>query len=113
LGDSLLPTTVESEDCLTLNIFVPRHTHQNRTKLPVFAWSYGGAFGEGGGSVPLFNPTQFVAENKDIILVTWKYATLLLDLISTCFADDIDQLPPQYLRVPQFPSFERAKPWNS
>jgi carboxylesterase type B len=72
LGDSLLPTTVESEDCLTLNIFVPRDVYHNRTKLPVFVWSYGGAFGEGGGSVLLSNPTQLVAENKDIIVVIWK-----------------------------------------
>jgi carboxylesterase type B len=48
--------------------------------MPVFVWSYGGAFGEGGGSMPLFNPTQFVAENKDIIVVTWKYVPMVRDI---------------------------------
>ncbi|KAL2129923.1 hypothetical protein VTI74DRAFT_7140 [Chaetomium olivicolor] len=72
LGDNLLETSGQSEDCLTLNIFV---SHQRcRTKLlPVYVWSYGGAFGEGGGSVPLFDPTGFVENNKDIIVVTWNY----------------------------------------
>ena len=72
LGDSLLPTTTEAEDCLTLNVFVPRHFHRKRCGLPVYVWSFGGAFSEGGGSVPLFNPARFVAENRDIIVVTWK-----------------------------------------
>jgi carboxylesterase type B len=71
LGDAILPTTEQSEDCLTLNIFRPRNASCHG-QLPVFVWSFGGAFAEGGGSVPLYNPSGFVAENKDIILVTWK-----------------------------------------
>ncbi len=51
LGDNLLETTGQSEDCLTLNVFVP-HQRSKKDLLPVYAWSYGGAFGEGGGSVP-------------------------------------------------------------
>lgn len=70
LGAALVETSGQSEDCLTLNVFVPRQ--RSCKLLPVFVWSYGGAFGEGGGSMPLFNPTQFVIENKDIIVVTWK-----------------------------------------
>ncbi|KID64795.1 carboxylesterase family protein, partial [Metarhizium hybridum] len=74
LGDSLVETSGQSEDCLTLNVFVPRHAFRRKNGLlPVFVWSYGGAFGEGGASMPLFNPTQFVAENKDVIVVTWNY----------------------------------------
>lgn len=73
LGDTLLETSGQSEDCLTLNIFAPRSKSGGRKgQLPVFVWSYGGAFGEGGGSMPLFNPTKFVVENQDIIVVTWK-----------------------------------------
>jgi carboxylesterase type B len=70
-GYSLFPTTPESEDCLTLNIFVP-HNRDRGKLLPVFVWSYGGAFGEGGGSVPVYDPTSFVETNKDIIFVSWK-----------------------------------------
>jgi para-nitrobenzyl esterase len=67
------PSAPESEDCLTLNVFVPRRHGNHQRKLPVFIWSYGGGFSEGSGSAPLYNPTDFVAENKDIIVVTWKY----------------------------------------
>lgn len=73
LGDTLLSTSGQSEDCLTLNVFVPSRARRRNRLLPVFIWSYGGAFGEGGGSTALFNPTGFVADNKDIIVVTWKY----------------------------------------
>ncbi|KAF4331850.1 carboxylesterase family [Fusarium beomiforme] len=72
LGDATLPRTEESEDCLTLNVFVPRKAACGRL-LPVFIWSFGGAFAEGGGSIPLYNPMNFVAESKDIIVVTWNY----------------------------------------
>lgn len=70
-GYSLIPRTPESEDCLTLNIFVP-HSRGNGKLRPVFVWSYGGAFGEGGGSIPAYDPTSFVETNKDIIFVSWK-----------------------------------------
>lgn len=73
MGDSIVETSGQSEDCLTLNVFVPQQVNCRKRKLlPVFVWSFGGAFGEGGGSAPLFNPTKFVVENKDIIVVTWK-----------------------------------------
>lgn len=73
LGKGVVETSGQSEDCLSLNIWVPRRKNRNRKlRLPVFVWSYGGAFAEGGGSMPLYNPVEFVVENKDIIVVTWK-----------------------------------------
>ncbi|KAJ6786102.1 hypothetical protein PWT90_10597 [Aphanocladium album] len=72
MGDALVETSGQSEDCLTLNVFVPK-TAVRRKRLAVFVWSFGGAFGEGGGSMPLFDPTGFVAESQDIIVVTWNY----------------------------------------
>ncbi|GFF44552.1 cholinesterase [Aspergillus lentulus] len=72
LGDNLAPTTPESEDCLSLNIFTPRGRPKSRL-LPVLVWLYGGAFNEGGSSVPLFNPTGLVANHADIIVVTLNY----------------------------------------
>lgn len=82
MGDALSETSGQSEDCLTLNIFVPKRSHSacapRKKPMPVFVWSFGGAFGEGGGSMPMFNPTNFVAENKDIIVVTWKYDRLAI-----------------------------------
>lgn len=74
MGDALVETNGQSEDCLTLNIFVPKTKPGDRhcRRLPVFVWSFGGAFGEGGGSMAFFDPTNFVAESQDIIVVTWK-----------------------------------------
>ena len=43
-------TTPQSEDCLNLNVFVPRNA-LNDNLLPTLLWSYGGGFSEGGGSV--------------------------------------------------------------
>lgn len=71
LGSAFKPSTAESEDCLTLNIYVPKGANYNKP-MPVYVWSPGGAYGEGSSSVPVYNPTGFVAENKDIIVVTWK-----------------------------------------
>ncbi|KAK4095711.1 alpha/beta-hydrolase [Parathielavia hyrcaniae] len=64
LGDNLLETSGQSEDCLTLNIFVPRR-RSRKYLLPVYVWSHRGAF--------VFNPTGFVEANNDIITVTWNY----------------------------------------
>lgn len=67
-GYNPVPTTPESEDCLTVNIFVPRNRDHNKL-LPVFVWTYGGAFGEGSATVPIYDPPAFVEINKDIIYV--------------------------------------------
>lgn len=76
MGNALIETSGQSEDCLTLNVFVPKRRPCKQNKpMSVFVWSFGGAFGEGGGSMPMFNPTNFVARNKDIIVVTWKYVS--------------------------------------
>jgi carboxylesterase type B len=71
MGANMLPTTSEGEDCLSLNIF--SSSQKQKSKLPVYMWSYGGAFAEGGGSVPMYNPTNFVENHPDILVVTWKY----------------------------------------
>lgn len=49
--NNTIETTPQSEDCLTLNIFVPRSGKDGET-LPILVWQYGGAFTEGGGSMP-------------------------------------------------------------
>ena len=51
MQDNILETTPESEDCLTLNIFIPRKGEQSKG-LPVLFWIYGGSFSEGAGSMP-------------------------------------------------------------
>lgn len=48
---NLAETTPQSEDCLNLNIWRPSNTTQDEP-LPVMIWLAGGAFCEGGGSIP-------------------------------------------------------------
>lgn len=92
-SDRISPRVPESEDCLNLNIYVPKRPRRERKKLPVYVWSYGGGFGEGSPSAAWYDPVDFVAENKDIIVVNWKYgffpvtsfALLLLALRHPCY----------------------------
>jgi carboxylesterase type B len=51
LLNNTIETTAQSEDCLNLNIFLPRNAPDSQL-LPTLLWSYGGGFVEGGGSVP-------------------------------------------------------------
>jgi para-nitrobenzyl esterase len=65
---STAPLT-QSEDCLFLNVYVPKNTDAH-SKLPVFLWIHGGALVTGSGAE--YDPSVMVAENK-IIVVTINY----------------------------------------
>ncbi|OQU96360.1 hypothetical protein CLAIMM_02454 [Cladophialophora immunda] len=70
LRESVLP----DEDCLTLNIWRPSSSNLTESKLlPVMIWVHGGAFSEGGGSVPIYNPQHLVEQNPSVIVVTINY----------------------------------------
>ena len=58
----------QSEDCLTLNIW----KKSNKKNLPVMVFIPGGGFQVGGTSDPLYNGSNFAADNE-IILVTINY----------------------------------------
>lgn len=58
-----------SEDCLYLNVWTPAKSAANA--LPVMVFIYGGAFTEGGGSIPLYDGTQLA--KKGVIVVTMNY----------------------------------------
>lgn len=60
-----------TEDCLMLNIFVPRDFNTNNTdKLPVMTWVHGGAFVS--GSAKGYNGDALIVTG-DVILVTINY----------------------------------------
>ncbi|KAF2193787.1 alpha/beta-hydrolase [Zopfia rhizophila CBS 207.26] len=61
----------ESEDCLTLNIWVPRKDRIVES-LPVMIWIPGGALLSGDASTPNYDDTSFV-ENQNVIAVTMNY----------------------------------------
>jgi para-nitrobenzyl esterase len=56
-----------SEDCLTLNVWVPGKAK----KAPVMVWIHGGGFAAGGGDEPRHNGEAFA--KKGVVLVTINY----------------------------------------
>ena len=65
---------VQSEDCLTLNIWTPE-VPDDPTSVkgrPVMVWIHGGGFTSGSGSVFLYRGTQ-LARRGDVVVVTINY----------------------------------------
>ena len=58
-----------SEDCLYLNVWTPARAATER--LPVLVWLYGGAFQQGGTTVPVYNGASLA--NKGLIVVSVNY----------------------------------------
>ena len=58
-----------SEDCLTLNVWTPAKTAQDR--LPVMVWIHGGGFQAGAGAEPRHDGEAFA--RKGVVLVTINY----------------------------------------
>ncbi|XP_070593970.1 cholinesterase-like isoform X2 [Erythrolamprus reginae] len=64
------PKTPLSEDCLSLNIWVPHP--QPPSPLPVLVWIHGGSFLMGTSSVDIFNGAPLAA-TENVIVVTINY----------------------------------------
>ena len=61
----------QSENCLTLNIWINKsNTSKNKT---VIVFIHGGSYGWGGASDPLYDGYNLIKEYSDIILVTIEY----------------------------------------
>ncbi len=61
----------QGEDCLYLNIW--KADDVSAVKRPVMVWIHGGAFVSGGTGFELFDCTNLVKENPDVIFVTIQY----------------------------------------
>jgi hypothetical protein len=66
---------LQSEDCLTLNIWTKPQTGE--PKKAVLVWIYGGGFQSGATNNPTYNGQTF-AEKQDVVLVSLKLVTILL-----------------------------------
>ena len=62
------PDPVQSEDCLTLNIWKPRAIAE---PLPVMVWIYGGSFVRGNAADPMFDGARLARDG--VILVDFNY----------------------------------------
>ena len=59
---------VQSEDCLTLNVWTPATATQ---RLPVLVWIYGGGFTQGSTRPPLYSGANFAKQG--VVLVSIQY----------------------------------------
>jgi para-nitrobenzyl esterase len=60
---------LQSEDCLTLNIWTPAI---DGNKRPVMMWIHGGAFSSGAGSLPWYSGERFAAQG-DVVFASINY----------------------------------------
>ena len=68
------------EDCLTLNVYVPRAVREGSVKTPVIFFIHSGSFMYGGSNV--YGPENFL-NNQNMILVTLNYRVGVLGFLST------------------------------
>jgi para-nitrobenzyl esterase len=65
------PASLQSEDCLYLNIWTPVLGNQETVKLPVMVWIHGGALLAGSGSLALYDGVELA--RKGTVIVTFNY----------------------------------------
>ena len=68
---------VQSEDCLTLNIW----RRSDKNNQPVMVFIHGGGFQNGGSSDPLYNVTNFAAAH-DVVIVTINYRLAVFGFVN-------------------------------
>ncbi|KAM7342241.1 cricklet [Cochliomyia hominivorax] len=67
----LTAEVVGSEDCLFLNVYVPKNFKDSSKPLPVMVWIHGGGFWFGSGNSDFHLPLSLLQE--DVIVVTINY----------------------------------------
>lgn len=80
-GLQVLPVKGQ-EDCLYLNVFVPKSAMKGNKRLPVIVFIHGGAFIVGSGGLQTANPGPFL-ETEEVVFVTLNYRLGPLGFLST------------------------------
>jgi para-nitrobenzyl esterase len=68
-GARRLVAAIQSEDCLTLNVWTP--AQRTASPAPVMVWIHGGGYETGSGSDPLYDGKAFARDG--VVLVTINY----------------------------------------
>lgn len=71
------PNTPLSEDCLYINVVVPRPRQKN---LPVMLWIFGGGFYSGTATLDVYDHRTLVAE-ENVIIVSMQYRVASLGFL--------------------------------
>ncbi|XP_029633054.1 acetylcholinesterase [Octopus sinensis] len=72
--------TPRSEDCLYLNVYVPKVKKPIKNKA-VFVWIYGGGFYSGTSTLDIYDPSYLVLLN-DVIVVSIQYRVSVLGFLA-------------------------------
>ncbi|KAF9971156.1 hypothetical protein BGZ73_005939 [Actinomortierella ambigua] len=93
------PPMFDEENCLNLNIFVPKdHLEHAQSLLPVMVWIHGGGFKDGGNGMSLYDASNFVARSiemgRPVIVVTINYRLNFFGFLSCKeLVEDMQQDP--------------------
>lgn len=70
-GETFGPRSVQSDDCLFLNVWTPNNVDAN-SKLPVLVWFHGGAFLQGSGAQPRYDGTELARRGAVVITINYR-----------------------------------------
>lgn len=106
-AEFLIPTEPISEDCLYLNIWTA--AEKTDEKRPVLVWIYGGGFGSGGNTVPLYDGEDLA--KKGIVVVNINYRVGILGFLAhpDLSAENSDQTSGNYGILDQIAALEWVK----
>ncbi|XP_071497886.1 cholinesterase-like [Diadema antillarum] len=79
------PNVNLSENCLTLNVWVPAKEHND--SLPVMVWIYGGGFFAGCASLDVYNG-EVLSTTENVIVVTLNYRVASFGFLAMGDSDD-------------------------
>jgi para-nitrobenzyl esterase len=74
-GETFTPRSLQSEDCLFLNIWTPSSATA-KSKLPVLFWIHGGAFIQGSGGQPRYDGTELAKRGAVVISINYRLGPL-------------------------------------
>lgn len=106
-AEFLIPSEPISEDCLYLNIWTA--AEKTDEKRPVMVWIYGGGFGSGGSTVPLYDGEELA--KKGIVVVNINYRVGMLGFLAhpDLSAESPDQTSGNYGILDQIAALEWVK----
>ena len=82
----------QSEDCLRLDISMPKDTSPS-SKLPVLVFMHGGAYFIGSGNRPYYSPLNFlkqaISSNTPLVFVSLQYRLGILGFMHSTSASDL------------------------
>jgi carboxylesterase type B len=85
VGGVAATMTTASDDCLTLNVWTKPQTGEK--SKAVMIWIYGGGFGSGRSSTPLYNGAR-LADEHDVVVVSLNYRVNIFGFPRAPFAPD-------------------------